>query len=87
MTPTKLINVRATPEQIAEIDRRAKAAGLTRSGYLLDRALSNALPPSRARQRVSTDAASSDPAHVHTKACRRALPYGTICSETGRLIR
>lgn len=72
-----MMTVRVPRDRLDRITARAKAAGLTRSQYVLDRADPEGRTP-RATDPPSMTAPTT--ACTHPTAARRALAWGTICA-------
>lgn len=71
------MTIRVSRERLDRINARAKAAGLTRSQYVMDRA-----DPEGATERLTDPVNMVRPttACVHPKAARQVLGWGTVCA-------
>lgn len=70
------MTIRLPAERLARINARAKAAGLTRSQYVLNRA-----DPEGATKRATTPEGMASPTTscVHPKATLQVYGWGTVC--------
>lgn len=75
---------RAPTDRLARINARAKAAGLSRTQYLLDRG-----DPEGATERATKPADMAEPtvACTHPRDQRNVLAWGTLCEACGVKIR
>lgn len=80
----QVVTVRVPAERLERINSRAKAAGLTRSQYLLDRAD----PEGRTvRETTPADAVEPSTGCPHPKGEIRPYSWGTLCGRCGARIR
>lgn len=71
------ITMRLPADRLARIDARAKASGMTRTQYVLNRA-----DPEGAHPRATTpeDHANPSVGCPHSKAMQNVLGWGVVCS-------
>lgn len=81
---SKVVTLRIPEDRLARINERAKASGLSRSQYVLDRA-----DPEGRTERLTNPAAMVAPtvACTHPRASRKVLGYATICEVCGGRVR
>lgn len=81
---TTTITLRVPPARLERINARAKAAGLTRSQYVINRA-----DPEGAPSRVTTPENMAAPTVgcTHPRDRRRLCTWGAICDACGKRIR
>lgn len=78
------MTIRAPRERMDRINARAKAAGLTRSQYVLDRADPEGRTP---RATDPPSMAAPTVACAHPKDQRRLFGWGTMCGQCGGRVR